>query len=297
MTSPNNLPFDPSEVSAVPTPAPTAPPVPPAPAPSIPVAPASAPSIQAMPRPAPAPAPAPAPTSFTPASSAPALPKEPEDIFGEVDHAKTPSRSLPPAPMRMGPSHTFGKTVALVLSVIVILALAGGLFWFFLIRDQQPSTADVLPISAPTIPESVSVEPVQPIEPAAPASVPVLDVSPSIDGSAAVTSSFTQPVPITTPPEGVNIPPPTPVEPTPSPASMDTDNDGLNDQRETELGTDPQKTDTDGDALSDGDEVLKYGTNPVNRDTDGDGYGDGSEIGNRYNPRGPGTCAKQDCTL
>lgn len=43
----------------------------------------------------------------------------------------------------------------------------------------------------------------------------------------------------------------------------DTDNDGLSDLQEKELGTDPFKRDTDGDGVTDGDEVLAFGTNPL----------------------------------
>lgn len=86
--------------------------------------------------------------------------------------------------------------------------------------------------------------------------------------------------------------------------AIDTDNDGLTDEQELQLGTDPNnpdtdndgledgaevnnyetdplKADTDGDSLSDGDEVNSYGTNPLKTDTDGDGLSDGDEI-NEY---------------
>ena len=93
--------------------------------------------------------------------------------------------------------------------------------------------------------------------------------------------------------------------------NVDSDNDGLSDARERELGTNPNNPDTDGDGLSDGDEVLVYKTNPLNpdsdndglsdgdevliwhtdplnQDTDGDGYSDGTEVKNNFNPLGPG---------
>ena len=83
---------------------------------------------------------------------------------------------------------------------------------------------------------------------------------------------------------------------------LDTDGDGLSDERELKLGTDVNKMDTDGDGISDYDEVKKYrtdpliadsdgdgindfdevvtyGTNPLKVDTDGDGIGDGDEVG------------------
>ena len=60
---------------------------------------------------------------------------------------------------------------------------------------------------------------------------------------------------------------------------VDTDGDGLSDEREAELGTDPNDTDTDDDGFSDGDEVTA-GTDPLNAqsfpgaDADGDADGD-----------------------
>jgi len=68
----------------------------------------------------------------------------------------------------------------------------------------------------------------------------------------------------------------------------DSDNDGLKDAEEAELGTDPEKIDTDGDGLFDNEEVSVYKTDPLNPDTDGDSYSDGSEIKNGYDPKGPG---------
>lgn len=69
---------------------------------------------------------------------------------------------------------------------------------------------------------------------------------------------------------------------------IDKDGDGLDDTKETELGTDPNNWDSDGDELSDGDEVLVWKTSPLNPDTDGDKYQDGAEVKNGYNPAGTG---------
>jgi hypothetical protein len=49
---------------------------------------------------------------------------------------------------------------------------------------------------------------------------------------------------------------------TATPEPTDADDDGLNDDREAELQTDPANPDTDGDGTSDGDEVFLYGTDP-----------------------------------
>ena len=74
----------------------------------------------------------------------------------------------------------------------------------------------------------------------------------------------------------------------PSVASADTDNDGLTNLQEFQLGTDPRNPDTDGDGVSDGEEV-KRGTNPLNPDTDGDGLSDAEEIRLGTNPLNPDT--------
>ncbi len=69
---------------------------------------------------------------------------------------------------------------------------------------------------------------------------------------------------------------------------VDTDADGLDDNREKDLGTDPANWDTDDDQLSDGDEVIIWKTDPLNPDSDGDTFLDGAEIKSGYSPTGPG---------
>ena len=59
---------------------------------------------------------------------------------------------------------------------------------------------------------------------------------------------------------------------------LDTDGDGLTDQEELQLGTDPKNPDTDGDGLTDGEEVKVYKTDPLNPDTDYDALIDGDEV-------------------
>ena len=68
-------------------------------------------------------------------------------------------------------------------------------------------------------------------------------------------------------------------------AKADSDNDGLTNDRERVLGTDPYDPDTDNDGIKDGDEVNTYGTSPVDFDTDGDGLGDGDEIARGTDPK------------
>jgi len=73
------------------------------------------------------------------------------------------------------------------------------------------------------------------------------------------------------PDSGQNDPPPD------AASGPDTDGDGLPDDREDELGTDPANPDSDGDGLSDGDEVA-IGSDPLSPDSDGDGILDGDEV-------------------
>jgi outer membrane protein OmpA-like peptidoglycan-associated protein len=65
---------------------------------------------------------------------------------------------------------------------------------------------------------------------------------------------------------------------TPGSDKRDEDGDGLSEEFELQLGTDPKNADTDGDGLNDGVEFNKYKTNPKNADSDGDGLKDGVEV-------------------
>lgn len=65
--------------------------------------------------------------------------------------------------------------------------------------------------------------------------------------------------------------------------AVDSDEDGLSDAEELQLGTNPHNPDTDGDGLSDCYEANN-GTNPLLCDTDGDGYSDGYEVSANTNP-------------
>jgi hypothetical protein len=66
---------------------------------------------------------------------------------------------------------------------------------------------------------------------------------------------------------------------------VDSDGDGLTDDIEALLGTDPLNPDSDGDGLLDGQEDANHNgkvdigeTNPLKQDTDGDGFNDGYEV-------------------
>lgn len=66
--------------------------------------------------------------------------------------------------------------------------------------------------------------------------------------------------------------------------SKDSDGDGLPDEEEIKIGTDPKNPDTDGDGLLDGEEVDEYKTDPLDPDTDKGGIKDGIEVRNNANP-------------
>lgn len=57
-------------------------------------------------------------------------------------------------------------------------------------------------------------------------------------------------------------------------SGLDSDGDGLTDDEERRIGTNPFNADTDGDGIPDGEEIL-LGTDPLRADTDGDGIIDG----------------------
>jgi outer membrane protein OmpA-like peptidoglycan-associated protein len=70
----------------------------------------------------------------------------------------------------------------------------------------------------------------------------------------------------------------------------DPDRDGLTNDQEDQLGTDPNVADTDGDGLNDGDEVNRHKTSPLKADSDGDGLTDGDEVlKHRTDPNKPDT--------
>lgn len=61
-------------------------------------------------------------------------------------------------------------------------------------------------------------------------------------------------------------------------AVRDADYDGLSNDEEQKLGTDPDMADTDKDGLKDWTEIKIYATDPLKADTDGDGVKDGAEV-------------------
>ena len=69
--------------------------------------------------------------------------------------------------------------------------------------------------------------------------------------------------------------------------NADSDRDGLTDDVELALGTNPVRWDSDFDGLSDEAELVTYLTDPLNPDTDGDGMPDGWEQAQGFNPLSP----------
>ncbi|MGH8166536.1 MAG: hypothetical protein ACREQ1_04815, partial [Woeseiaceae bacterium] len=77
----------------------------------------------------------------------------------------------------------------------------------------------------------------------------------------------------------------------------DTDGDGLSNEREAELGTDPEVADTDGDGVNDGAEVAA-GTDPLDpqsfADADGDLVPDATETADGTDPNDPESFTDSD---
>ena len=67
---------------------------------------------------------------------------------------------------------------------------------------------------------------------------------------------------------------------------LDSDGDGLSDEQEVELGTDPNNADSDDDGLNDGEEFTAN-TDPNNADSDNDGVDDGTEVNLESDPTDP----------
>ena len=69
-----------------------------------------------------------------------------------------------------------------------------------------------------------------------------------------------------------------PTATTTSVEEIDSDADGLSDELETTVGTDPSLPDSDADGMSDSDEIQFYGTDALAPDTDDDGLDDAEEL-------------------
>lgn len=186
--------------------------------------------------------------------------EEIEDIFEEVDGetAKTPSSSIPESQPTAGPAvkeviekETPGGKSKLFMRIILIVAA------FLLIA-----------VVGYTIWQYFS-------EPATDDNTVVINTS-NENVNEVVVNTNSQNINVSQPVINSSI------------VKTDSDRDGLLDEDEKELGTNPNTPDTDKDGLFDYEEVNVYHTDPTDPDTDKDGYKDGEEVSNGFNPNGTG---------
>ncbi len=178
-----------------------------------------------------------------------------EDIFADTETSGAPAEpSGIPAADALPPHKYEGSiksgNIAKKLSVLatIVVLVAGLGFGAFWLYNNFLSTGDTLP--------EMTEDPI----PDVPAETPPADADAGITAPAMET-------------------------PAPEP---DSDQDGLTDAEEAQLGTNPATVDSDNDGLFDREEVKVYGTDPLNPDSDGDGFLDGAEVEGGYNPLGPG---------
>ncbi len=235
--------------------------------------------------------------------------QEPQDIFSEVPtmQASQTSHTPPPGDMQSPyPQEQHSgfnpKLILIVVAILAVLVIAAFGVQFAL-RSQQ--SAQQPQGNKQVVQQQPLPPPEQPSEPQTP---PPGLVSES-QGEPPITpvDQLTAPVPAS----GTGLPTAEQLPSVPAQNASDTDSDGLLNDEELQIGTDPSKADSDDDTVSDGEEVKTYKTNPLladsdsdglddakelktyksdplNSDTDGDGYLDGAEVNNGYNPSGPG---------
>lgn len=195
-------------------------------------------------------------------------PNEPEDIFANV--ASMNQRPTPP-PLMPEPRSGAGRKILWAILIVVIIALlaVGGAFAYLSFMSQTPTQPGInLNQAEVNLNQAASnLNANENLNAPENANLPVVNANENLNLNANVNL-----------PANANV----------NSAAIDTDHDGLTDDQEKALGTDPNNPDTDGDGLSDGEEVNIYHTDPLNPDTDGDGYKDGVEVQNGYNPNGPG---------
>lgn len=217
-----------------------------------------------------------------------------EDMFSGTDNPYTMPRSgqpmgnIPRYPMKnpnmYGSGFSFGKLLLpmLALVVLVLLGIAGWLSYSYLYSKNSSDLSGLNTNQAP-----INNEVVNPVNSnsAVPSDFPT------------ETTQVSTSAPLVAPP-GVPIPvinssanPANNQIATSSSQMKDSDSDGLNDEEERRIGTDPLNPDTDSDGLidfSEVDSVKGYHTNPLNPDTDGDGFKDGQEVINGFDPNKAG---------
>lgn len=242
------------------------------------------------------------------------LPTEPADIFAETETngaAGAPVEQLPdalsagllkkkeegvgmqppdmnagamnPAPMYAMKEPILGKIILSVVFVVVLGGLGFGGWWVYANYFNKPVATDLN-----TAKNGMGFEPPANDQTNTVVEVPTADVSvPAVNETDVVATDSAATVP-----SDVELNRDMNNDKILFGEPIDSDKDGLDDVREKEIGTDPNKSDTDSDGLIDGDEVIIWKTDPLKADTDGDTYLDGAEVRNGYNPLGPGKLFK-----
>jgi len=197
-----------------------------------------------------------------------------------LDSGKLQRIEESPKPMGMGSMDqnadlhepTAIKRILIATIVLIIVGAIGVAVWYFVVRAPAKVVAPVTVPAAPVTDETQNTPEV--ITPT-PAPLPnEVDVD------------VTQPTP--EPPAIIEKPADVPLPTAPEIPQKDSDKDGLTDEQEAKLTTDPANPDTDADGLNDSAEVNIWGTDPLNKDTDGDTFSDGQEVLNGFNPKGSG---------
>lgn len=180
-----------------------------------------------------------------------------------------PQVPLPSAAANTLKEPTMSRGIMTAIIIVVAILFIGGAAWWVYRYINLPADNNTSPLS-----DEETTPPVVTQPETNPTTEPDLGINPDQQTDTSVPSevSSTQPV------DDTII----------FGESIDSDGDGLDDERERNLGTDPVKVDTDADDLTDGDEVIIWSTNPLNPDTDGDSYLDGNEIKAGFSPKGPG---------
>lgn len=209
--------------------------------------------------------------------------QEAQDMFSEVSssqHAAVPSSAQEPTPQdqqselaqpqeNYSKEHGFSpKLIIVVVSVLAVLVVGAVALQYILRNKTQPNANQIMPLPVEPITEQPTQTEPSKVEGGA---VTPLPVSETVEQQQDEVSTLQQET-LTR----QSAPP------------LDSDSDGLTDERESTLGTSPILIDTDQDGLNDNDEVLVYMTDPLMPDTDGDTFLDGQEVQNGYNPRGAG---------
>lgn len=194
-----------------------------------------------------------------------------DQSFAPNQNPQTPPgmNSLPPQngqePLNAVKQPTLSHGIMIAIMIVIVGFILAGSGWFVYRIFNKPSSDSTNNVSQPEI---------QNLPPASDETVDIPVALPPVDEIQEVSSNAVD--------EEIILG-----------EMSDTDSDGIKDNREREIGTDPNNADSDMDGLLDGEELLIWRTNPKNIDTDGDGYKDGDEVKAGYNPSGPGRLSER----